>query len=61
MACSIKNEIDKLKEIFNGEFKMKDLSEDKRITGMDILRSRKPELFLSQSIYLKKVVERFRM
>ncbi|KAK2414734.1 secreted RxLR effector protein [Trifolium repens] len=62
MASSDKHEIQKLKEMLNGEFEMKDLGSAKRILGMDILRDRsKGELFLSQHDYLKKVVERFRM
>ncbi|KAK2414224.1 cysteine-rich RECEPTOR kinase [Trifolium repens] len=62
MASSDKHEIQRLKEMLNGEFEMKDLGSAKRILGMDILRDRsKGELFLSQHDYLKKVVERFRM
>ena len=41
---------------------MKDLGSARRILGIDIHRDiAKGELFLSQSNYLKKVVERFRM
>ncbi|KAK2437580.1 secreted RxLR effector protein [Trifolium repens] len=62
MASSDKHEIQRLKEMLNGEFEMKDLGSAKRILGIDILRDRsKGELFLSQHDYLKKVVERFIM
>lgn len=62
MACSSKTKICNLKEILNGEFEMKYIEESKRVMGMDIMRSHKNgELFLSQSSYLKKVMEHFRM
>ena len=46
----------------NSEFEMKDLGEAKRILGMEIIRDRKNKrLFLTQSSYLKKVVQKFNM
>ena len=62
IASANKEEIRKLKESLNTKFEMKDLGSARRILGIDIHRDRaKGELFLSQSNYLKKVVERFRM
>ena len=62
IASANKEEIRQLKESLNIEFEMKDLGSARRILGIDIHRDRaKGELFLSQSNYLKKVVERFRM
>lgn len=62
IASANKEEIRKLKESLNTEFEMKDLGSTRRILWIDIQRDRaKGELFLSQSNYLKKVVERFRM
>ena len=44
------------------EFEMKDLGRAKRILGIKIKRDRdKKLLFLSQEMYLKKVLNRFRM
>ncbi|KAH9779242.1 hypothetical protein KPL71_007654 [Citrus sinensis] len=49
--------IKKLKNLLNGEFKMKDLGSVKRILGIDIVRDRAAgTLFLSQSRYISKVV-----
>ncbi|KAH9779244.1 hypothetical protein KPL71_007654 [Citrus sinensis] len=54
--------IKKLKNLLNGEFKMKDLGSVKRILGIDIVRDRAAgTLFLSQSRYISKVLERFQM
>ena len=62
IASANKEEIRQLKENLNTKFEMKDLGSARRILGIDIHRDRaKGELFLSQSNYLKKVVERFRM
>lgn len=61
MKNSSKKEISKLNEILNGEFKMKDFGEVKKITGIDIMINHKrSELFLSQPNYLKKIVDEFR-
>jgi len=62
IASANKEEIRQLKENLNTKFEMKDLGSARRILEIDIRRGRaKDELFLSQSNYLKKVVERFRM
>lgn len=50
MESSSNIEIDKLKEILNDKFKMKDLDETKRILGIDIMRNcKRIELLLFQS------------
>jgi len=62
MMSSSKDESGKLKGKLNGEFEMKDLGPTKRVLGIDIVRNcERGKLFLSQSSYLKKVVEWFRM
>jgi len=62
IASANKEEIRQLKESLNTEFEMKDLGSARRILGIDIHRDRATsELFLSQSNYHKKVVEKFRM
>ena len=54
--------IEKLKNLLNREFKMKDLGSVKRILGIEIVRDRAAgTLFLSQSRYISKVLERFYM
>lgn len=51
-------DINKVKEILNAEFEMKDLGEAIRILGMNITRNfKRSELLLSKSGYLKKVGE----
>lgn len=62
IASASKAEINKLKAKLNFELEIKELEAAKRILGMDIIRDRsKEELFLSQQVYMKKVIERFRM
>ena len=52
-------DIQELKQKLNSEFEMKDLGEEKRILGMEMVRDRKNrKLFLTQSSYLKKVVQK---
>ncbi|CAM8971190.1 unnamed protein product [Rhodiola kirilowii] len=54
--------INDLKHQLNTNFEMKDLGAAKRILGMQIQRDRKQgTLFLCQSDYLAKVLERFEM
>ncbi|GJZ76955.1 retrovirus-related pol polyprotein from transposon TNT 1-94 [Tanacetum coccineum] len=54
--------IDKLKKELNKSFSMKDLGKAKQILRMRILRDRKAKkLWLSQEMYIEKVLERFRM
>ena len=60
IASKYKLEIERLKNMIKAEFEMKDLSNAKRILGMDITRDRSVgTLFLSQEKYIKKVLERF--
>ena len=62
ISCESLDEIDKLKQKLNGEFDMKNLGPAKRILGMDIRRERKlKKLFLTQEIYLKKLLSKFGM
>ena len=54
------SDIEKLKNLLKGEFEMKYLGSAKRILGIDIIRDRATgTLFLSQSRYISKVLERF--
>ncbi|KAH9699128.1 hypothetical protein KPL71_024224 [Citrus sinensis] len=56
------SDIKKLKNLLKGEFEMKDLGSAKRILGIDIVRDRPVgTLFLSQSRYIIKVLERFQI
>ncbi|KAH9762165.1 hypothetical protein KPL70_000710 [Citrus sinensis] len=56
------SDIKELKNLLKGEFEMKDLGSAKRILGIDIVRDRTAgTLFLSQSRYISKVLERFQM
>lgn len=64
MLIAAKNVIDvaELKEQLSTEFEMKDLGATRRILGMDISRDRNVGVLrLSQSCYLKKVVDNFQM
>jgi hypothetical protein len=54
-------EIDRLKAQLRTEFEMKDLREAKKILGMEIQRDRrKGTVCLTQTQYLKKILQRFR-
>ena len=56
------NEIRRLKQQLSKEFDMKDLGPAKKILGMQIIRDRqKGILQLSQSEYIKRVLQRFNM
>ncbi|PSS08126.1 Endonuclease [Actinidia chinensis var. chinensis] len=60
IASKSKVEIDRLKAQLSREFEMKDLGEAKKILGMEIKRDRvKGTVWLTQSQYLKKVLQRF--
>uniref|UniRef100_A0A5B7BYT4 Reverse transcriptase Ty1/copia-type domain-containing protein n=1 Tax=Davidia involucrata TaxID=16924 RepID=A0A5B7BYT4_DAVIN len=62
IASKSKVEIDRLKVQLNSEFDMKDLGEAKKILGMEIKRDRvKGTVFLTQTQYLKNVLQRFGM
>ncbi|CAM8885204.1 unnamed protein product [Rhodiola kirilowii] len=62
LACNNMKAITNLKEQLATNFEMKDLGAAKKILGMQIMRDRKlGTLFLCQTNYLKKVVERFDM
>ena len=64
MLIAAKNlvEVNKLKTLLSGEFKMKDLGATKKILGMEIHRDRQAgKLFLSQKNYVEKVLEHFDM
>lgn len=55
-------DISRVKKMLNQEFDMKDLGPAKRILGMDIKRDRAGGVLkLSQSKYLKKILQVFRM
>ena len=57
-----KSKIDKLKEILNSEFDMKNMGEAKKILGINIKRDRKlKHLFLNQKEYLNKLIDKFSM
>lgn len=54
--------INKLKQLLNSEFEMKDLGAARRILGMEIVRKRSEGLlFLYQSNYVEKVLRKFNM
>jgi len=62
IACRDTSKINKLKEILSSEFDMKDLGAAKKILGMEIKRDRdNMRLYLSQSKYIGKVLEKFHM
>ena len=62
IASNNKDETGKVKVNLKREFEMKDLGGAKRILGVGIKRDRdKKLLFLSQEMYLKKVLNRFGM
>ena len=56
------SEVNKLKAQLSSEFEMKDLGQAKKILGMEIRRDRRAgKLWLTQTNYIKKVLERFSM
>ncbi|XP_075485322.1 uncharacterized protein LOC142525037 [Primulina tabacum] len=62
IACKDLKEIQRLKDLLNSEFDMKDLGPAKRILGMDIIRNRPLRtLSLSQEGYISKLLEIFCM
>jgi len=62
IASKYKSLISKLKSQLGREFEMKDLGAAKKILGMEIQRDRKAsKLYLSQSRYLEKILDRFNM
>ena len=62
IASGSMQDIQELKQKLNSEFEMKDLGEAKRILGIEIIKDRKNKnIFLTQSNYLKKVVQKFNM
>ncbi|KAL9818308.1 putative RNA-directed DNA polymerase [Arabidopsis thaliana] len=62
LAAKSKSEISKLKEALSLKFEMKDMGAASRILGIDIIRNRKEgTLRLSQTRYVDKVIQRFRM
>lgn len=62
IAAKSMTEIKKIKEVLSQEFEMKDMGPASRILGIDITRNRSEgTLCLSQSRYLEKVIQRFRM
>ena len=55
-------EVDRLKALLCKKFDMKDLGTTKKILGMEIRRDRDSrKLWISQKIYIKKVLEKFNM
>lgn len=62
LAAKEMAEITKLKKVLSSEFEMKDMGAASRILGIDIKRDRNEGvLYLSQSSYLKKVAQKFKM
>ena len=62
IASNNKSKVEKLKSELSREFEMKDLGAAKRILGIEIKRDRKKKLlYLSEELYLRKVLERFGM
>ena len=62
IAAKSMSEVNKLKILLSKEFDMKDLGADKKILRMEIRRERAlRRLWLSQSVYVRKVLERFNM
>jgi transposase InsO family protein len=62
LAAKSKFDIQKLKDLLNAEFDMKDLGAAKKILGMEIYRDReKKKLFVSQKSYIQKILSRFGM
>ena len=62
IAAKDMGEIQKVKDLLNSEFDMKDLGAAKKILGMEIIRDRKArKLYLSQRGYVQKVLRRFNM
>ena len=62
LASKDKEEVSSVKKLLASRFEMKDLGPARRILGMDIVRNRKGGvLTLSQSGYIKKVLQAFNM
>ncbi|XP_052289939.1 receptor-like protein 15 [Citrus sinensis] len=62
MACKQREELEMLKDKLSSELEMKDLSPATRILGMHMIRDRDSRtLFLSQTEYVEKVLNRFKM
>ena len=62
IATKSMSEVNKLKILLSRKFDMKDLGVAKKILGMEISKERViGRLWLSQSGYVRKVLERFRM
>ena len=62
IAANSMSEVNKLKILLSREFDMKDLSTAKKILGMEIhIDKSLGRLWLSQSGYVRKVLERFTM
>lgn len=60
IACRNKTEVTRIKEQLSMEFEMKDMGPASRILGIDIKRDRKKgTLYMSQSDYIRKVIQRF--
>lgn len=62
IACKQKEELETLKDELNSEFEMKNLGSATKILGMQIVRDRHSKtLFLTQSGYVEKILNRFGM
>ena len=62
IACKRREDIEKLKIELSSVFEMKDLGAATRILGMQIVRDRNSRtLFLTQALYVKRVLNRFEM
>jgi len=62
LAAKSMTEIKKLKKVLSREFEMKDMGAASRILGIDIIRNRSEgTLCLSQTSYLERVIQKFRM
>ncbi|KAH9679596.1 hypothetical protein KPL71_026196 [Citrus sinensis] len=62
ITCKRREEIERLKMELNSAFEMKDLGTATRILGMQIVKDRNSRtLFLTQAVYVKRVLSRFEM
>jgi len=62
LASSLKNMLQETKGFLSSNFDMKDIGEASYILGIDIHQDRsKGVLGLSQTLYIKKVIERYNM
>lgn len=62
VARASKQEVQKVKDDMSSIFDMKDLGGAKRISGMNIVRTRENrEIWLNQSNHISRIIKKFRM